>query len=164
MTIRNEMTNKLNSIILDENKSKIIEKSIYNRTITFAIEKDIIRSWENILFKTLYINKIQSIYTNLVNCNSLLLSKINNNLINLDNIATLSHSELYPELWEKDIKLRDERVNRIFQPVPDVCTDIYQCNRCKKRNCTFYQAQTRGADEPMTTFVTCNNCKKRWKC
>ena len=30
--------------------------------------------------------------------------------------------------------------------------------------CTYYQLQTRSADEPMTTFVTCINCGNRWKC
>jgi transcription elongation factor S-II len=29
--------------------------------------------------------------------------------------------------------------------------------------CTYYQLQTRSADEPMTTFVTCVNCDNRWK-
>ena len=164
MAIRTNMVNKLNSILGNIGKSQIIEKSIFNRTITMSTDQDIIRSWENILFKNLYINKIVSIYTNLNNPDSLLLKKINNNCINLDTIGIMSHSQLYPELWDNLIKLRDERVNYIFEPVPDVCTDIYQCNRCKKRNCTFYQAQTRGADEPMTTFVTCNHCKKRWKC
>ena len=44
-----------------------------------------------------------------------------------------------------------------------MATDQYQCGRCHKRLCTYYQLQTRSADEPMTTFVTCLNCGKRWK-
>jgi transcription elongation factor S-II len=31
-------------------------------------------------------------------------------------------------------------------------TDIFKCGRCKQRKCTYYQMQTRSADEPMTTF------------
>ncbi|GLC36228.1 hypothetical protein PLESTB_001366200 [Pleodorina starrii] len=42
-------------------------------------------------------------------------------------------------------------------------TDMFQCGRCKQRKCTYYQMQTRSADEPMTTFVTCTNCGQRWK-
>lgn len=42
-------------------------------------------------------------------------------------------------------------------------TDLLKCGKCKKRNCTYNQLQTRSADEPMTTFVLCNECGNRWK-
>ncbi|XP_073780890.1 transcription elongation factor A protein 3 isoform X38 [Danio rerio] len=42
-------------------------------------------------------------------------------------------------------------------------TDLLQCGKCKKKNCTYNQVQTRSADEPMTTFVLCNECGNRWK-
>lgn len=46
---------------------------------------------------------------------------------------------------------------------PQASTDAFQCSKCKERKCTYYQMQTRSADEPMTTFVTCVNCNNRWK-
>ncbi|KAL3309794.1 Transcription elongation factor A protein 1 [Cichlidogyrus casuarinus] len=42
-------------------------------------------------------------------------------------------------------------------------TDLLKCGKCRKNNCTYNQVQTRSADEPMTTFVYCNNCGHRWK-
>ncbi|XP_068119296.1 transcription elongation factor A protein 2 isoform X2 [Hyperolius riggenbachi] len=42
-------------------------------------------------------------------------------------------------------------------------TDLFTCGKCKKKNCTYTQVQTRSADEPMTTFVVCNDCGNRWK-
>jgi transcription elongation factor S-II len=42
-------------------------------------------------------------------------------------------------------------------------TDMFMCGKCKKRRCTYYQMQTRSADEPMTTFVRCLECSHRWK-
>ena len=42
-------------------------------------------------------------------------------------------------------------------------TSLLKCMKCRKSNCTYNQAQTRSADEPMTTFVYCNNCGNRWK-
>ena len=59
-------------------------------------------------------------------------------------------------------------------------SDLLKCSKCKKRNCsytqvntdhiilplllvTYSQAQTRSADEPMTTFAYCNDCGYRWK-
>ncbi|KAI5059235.1 hypothetical protein GOP47_0025554 [Adiantum capillus-veneris] len=42
-------------------------------------------------------------------------------------------------------------------------TDQFKCGKCGQRKCTYYQLQTRSADEPMTTYVTCVNCNNRWK-
>ncbi|KAE8125845.1 hypothetical protein FH972_020614 [Carpinus fangiana] len=41
--------------------------------------------------------------------------------------------------------------------------DMFQCSWCRERKCTYYQLQTRSADEPMTTYVTCINCNNHWK-
>lgn len=41
---------------------------------------------------------------------------------------------------------------------------LFKCGRCKSKKTTFFQMQTRSADEPMTTYVTCNGCGHRWKC
>jgi transcription elongation factor S-II len=37
-------------------------------------------------------------------------------------------------------------------------SEIFECEKCGKRKCTFYEQQTRGGDEPMTQFVTCHEC------
>uniref|UniRef100_A0A8I3S1W3 Opioid related nociceptin receptor 1 n=2 Tax=Canis lupus familiaris TaxID=9615 RepID=A0A8I3S1W3_CANLF len=42
-------------------------------------------------------------------------------------------------------------------------TDLFTCGRCRRKNCTYTQVQTRSSDEPMTTFVVCNECGNRWK-
>ena len=41
---------------------------------------------------------------------------------------------------------------------------FFTCGKCKSKKTNFYQMQTRGADEPMTNFVNCLDCGKRWKC
>lgn len=46
---------------------------------------------------------------------------------------------------------------------PQASTNQFKCGRCGKHETTYYQLQTRSADEPMTTFVTCVNCNNRWK-
>ena len=45
----------------------------------------------------------------------------------------------------------------------EASTTAFKCGKCGQRACTFYQLQTRSADEPMTTFVTCLTCNNRWK-
>ena len=41
--------------------------------------------------------------------------------------------------------------------------EFHTCRKCKKNLCIYYQLQTRSADEPMTTFVTCLSCGNNWK-
>lgn len=40
---------------------------------------------------------------------------------------------------------------------------IFKCNKCRGYKTTYYELQTRSADEPMTVFVTCHVCKITWK-
>ena len=41
---------------------------------------------------------------------------------------------------------------------------LFKCGKCKSTKTTYYQMQTRSADEPMTSFITCVNCGNKWKC
>lgn len=38
------------------------------------------------------------------------------------------------------------------------------CGKCKGSAVSYSQAQTRSADEPLTTFCECTLCGNRWKC
>ncbi|KAF4520473.1 hypothetical protein B566_EDAN004724 [Ephemera danica] len=61
-------------------------------------------------------------------------------------------------------KFKKEAINDAqLAQVEGTKTDLLKCGKCKKRNCTYNQMQTRSADEPMTTFVLCNECGNRWK-
>ena len=40
---------------------------------------------------------------------------------------------------------------------------LFKCNKCKGYKTTYYELQTRSADEPMTVFVTCHVCRLTWK-
>ena len=42
-------------------------------------------------------------------------------------------------------------------------TNMFRCGKCKGNECFYFQMQTRSADEPMTTFVTCANCQNKWR-
>ena len=40
---------------------------------------------------------------------------------------------------------------------------LFRCGKCKSNRTTYYQMQTRSADEPMTIFIRCLNCGKDWR-
>ena len=41
-------------------------------------------------------------------------------------------------------------------------TELFQCERCGHRKCTYFEMQVRGADEPTTKYIKCLNCKNAW--
>ncbi|KAJ1652613.1 transcription elongation factor TFIIS [Dispira simplex] len=64
----------------------------------------------------------------------------------------------------EDLRIQEENLFKARTVGPMAAeTDQFMCGRCKQRKCTYFQMQTRSADEPMTTFVTCTNCQNRWK-
>jgi transcription elongation factor S-II len=70
----------------------------------------------------------------------------------------------------KRLNLMDAQTAKDTQSETDmfkVCVkslnNLKKCGKCKKRKCKYYQMQTRSADEPMTTFVTCMECNHRWR-
>lgn len=40
---------------------------------------------------------------------------------------------------------------------------LFQCWKCRDYKTTYYELQTRSADEPMTVFITCHECDITWK-
>lgn len=54
-------------------------------------------------------------------------------------------------------------VQKDLVKAPAVEVGTEKCRVCKSQKITFYQLQTRSADEPMTTFYTCQDCGKKWK-
>lgn len=59
----------------------------------------------------------------------------------------------------------EEKINKMCGIKGDLLkASLFTCGRCKSVKTTSTQKQTRSADEPMTVFVLCLNCGKRWKC
>ncbi|KAL1755587.1 transcription factor S-II, central domain-containing protein [Schizophyllum commune] len=80
-------------------------------------------------------------------------------------LATMSVADMASEERKAaDNKIREQTIHESLGAAEQEAeTDAFQCGRCKQRKCRYRQAQTRSADEPMTTFVTCTVCNNRWK-
>ena len=64
--------------------------------------------------------------------------------------------------WEQS---NEDKINKMCGIEGDLLkASLFTCGRCKSTKTTSTQKQTRSADEPMTVFVFCTNCGKRWKC
>tara|TARA_Y100000590_G_scaffold470610_1_gene666929 strand:- start:16614 stop:17780 length:1167 start_codon:yes stop_codon:yes gene_type:complete len=150
-----------------EETSIKIELSILKYVIELATTRKIMKKWDNRNFNKIYLNKCRSIYSN-VNKESYikninLLKKIKENSIDTDNLAYMSFQELYPEHWKTMLDEKYKKEQLLYENKLEAMTDQFKCGRCKSRKCTYYELQTRSADEAMTIFITCLNCGNRWK-
>lgn len=121
------------------------------------------KKWENPFFVRIYLDKLRSVYINIKD-NKYISNLLENGDIKPHQIAFMTHQEMKPEKWDELIKEKIKRDKNKFETNIEAATDTFTCRRCKQNKCTYYQMQTRSADEPMTTFVTCLNCDNRWKC
>ncbi|XP_026083284.1 transcription elongation factor A protein 3-like isoform X5 [Carassius auratus] len=85
--------------------------------------------------------------------------------IELRRIATMTAEEMASDELKQLRNVLTQEAIREHQMAKTggTTTDLLQCGKCRKKNCTYNQVQTRSADEPMTTFVLCNECGNRWK-
>jgi DNA-directed RNA polymerase subunit M/transcription elongation factor TFIIS len=158
-----EIFNKL----INNDLTQIIEKSIYEFTKKICKKRNILPLWTNDIFKKIYLNKSISLYSNIDKDsyikNENLIDKINNKKINLENIAFMSYQELFPEHSKQFLDEKFKREKLMYEDTQESMTDQFKCGRCKQRKCTYYELQTRSADEGMTIFITCINCGWRWR-
>jgi transcription elongation factor S-II len=111
-----------------------------------------------------YRTKVRSKYLNLKQ-NAALRSQLEAGIINAELFVRMTLAEMASaEQREADAAAVAKALRETQAAVDtEAETDQFKCGRCGKRRCKYYQLQTRSADEPMTTFVTCVNCGNRWK-
>ena len=158
---RSNIKKKINEILKDEKKSSNLEKCIYNWSLKEAESRKVVKKWDNQYFVLIYLDKLRSILNNLNN--KQIIEIIKNESIQVHKIAFMTHQEFKPELWAELIKAKSIRDKNKFETTIEAATDTFTCRKCKSKKCTYYQMQTRSADEPMTVFVTCIDCGNRWK-
>ena len=166
--LRKKIVDEIRKYIQSDIKSRNLEKGIFNWSIDNGKEKKIITKWCKKEFCHIYLTKVYSILSNLnsksgIN-NTYLLEAINSGKIKSFKVPYMSHQELFPKHWEKIIETKILRDKSKYEINLEAATDAFKCWKCKKRKCTYYELQTRSADEPMTTFVSCLSCGNHWKC
>lgn len=168
MLISENNLNNTNLSLNEINKlTSDIEKGIYNKTIEKANQKNLIKKWDNAIFRELYKNFTIQVYSNLKSDsyigNERLFKRLIDNEFKGYEIATMEHSRSFPEIWKPLLDEKTTRDRYLYEVNKEMASTSYTCGKCHKNECTYYQLQTRSADEPMTTFITCLNCYHRWK-
>ena len=132
-----------------------LEKHVFNATIAQATAKLVPRNWDHKLFRFYYICRVRRLKVNLENpkCNY-------HKGDSLKKLAIMTPRELRPDLYEK---MKEDAFVTNEQIVADLPDGAFTCGRCKSKKTTYYELQTRSADEPMTAFITCHKCGTHWK-
>lgn len=110
--------------------------------------------------------KMRSLFMNLKNkSNSSLRNRVLSGEITPERFVRMTNDELKSaERKAEDERLAHENMREAMVPQAErsISTSL-QCGKCGQRKVSYSQAQTRSADEPMTTFCECTVCGKRWK-
>jgi transcription elongation factor S-II len=153
---------KLTGVIsMDHHVATNLEKGIYNYAIQESNFKKIVKKWENPAFSQLYLDRLKTVYVNLKN--SALLGALQKGEIAPQTLAFMTHQEFAPEKWKDLLDQKMKRDIAKYDKKIEASTDMFTCKKCHSKKCTYYELQTRSADEPATIFVTCLDCGKHWK-
>jgi transcription elongation factor S-II len=132
-----------------------------------AERRGIVRHHANPLFQTVYKAVVRRILGNIDPSSYVQNEHLHKQLVSgdlsLDTLRSMSTQDMNPALYKELYDRQLLREQAQLEGNKAVVSELFTCSRCKKNQCTYYQLQTRSADEPMTTFITCLNCNKRWK-
>ena len=126
-----------------------------------------VAAWDNHKFTNIYKHKFLFL-KNALSSNEDLKSKVLNREVSVVEVVAMRPEQLQPDgLYAnpgEDKVHKEMQKELLIRKAEQGVVGFFTCNKCKSKKTTYYQLQTRSADEPMTTYVSCLNCGKRWKC
>jgi len=135
-------------------------------SLSVFIENAMYKRWGDAKSKE-YQSKFRSLFSNLKDpLNEGLRSALFTGDLTVETLIGMSPEELAnPSLQQERKKLKEyqQEARRGDRHMRDATCSMFTCNKCQQNKTTYFQMQTRSADEPMTTFVTCCNCGHHWK-
>jgi len=142
----------LRDLVRDRFESPDIEGAILERCVRDGKKWRIDIGWESTPFVEMYRSRAIALYRYRHMARSM----------SAKDFAETTEVDQNPDRWRDIIEKTIEKEKALRK---DKAASMYTyCSSCKRQTkCDYYQLQTRSADEPMTTFVTCLECDKRWK-
>ena len=153
--------------LLEADMAKTLEESVLHVISDQALKEGIDVDWSNKVFWSMYRSRAISIYENLrngyVKNSENWIPKLKSGEVTPRAFAEMTAVDMCPYRWKASIEHFIETEKKMYLKNQNASIFLW-CSRCKKQaKCDYYQLQTRSADEPMTTFVTCLECDRKWK-
>ncbi len=147
--------------------ARALEHYTYNAFIRWARTRQVPLDWDCKRTRILYTQRIMSVAFNIMHpVNTVVRERLVSGDLTFSKFVESKPEELYPDLWTEAIetvamqRLKKEAATINIDTAPD---GAFTCGRCKSKKTTYHSLQTRSADEPMTIFVSCLTCGRRWK-
>lgn len=146
-----------------------LERCIYDAVIGQCQSSDVsvIRQWGDAEFTSMYSERAGVVNMHLDPSSSVVQQYGGKILCDLVSgscspqvLSSMSVAELCPAAFKKEY---DEIELRSRQRVKEKTSTLYQCPKCKERDCTYREVQTRSLDESATIYCTCNVCDSRFQ-
>jgi transcription elongation factor S-II len=167
--IRDRVLHNFTALFGNEAVATEFEEHMLRAIVERAKKDSIDVDWGNRTFWNMYRSRAISLYENVrggdsyVNNPNGLLAKIQSGELDVKSVAEMSPIDMCPTRWKDSIVRIIEMEKNLYSNTQNASIFMW-CSSCKKTSkCDYYQLQTRSADEPMTTFVTCLECDRRWK-
>jgi DNA-directed RNA polymerase subunit M/transcription elongation factor TFIIS len=142
----------LRDLVRDKFGSADIENAILERCVQDAQKWQLDIDWDAVPFRELYRSQAISLYR----------YRHMAATMSPKDFAETTEVDQNPGRWRAIIEKTIEKEKALHKKKE--ASIFMHCSSCKRKTkCDYYQLQTRSADEPMTTFVTCLECDKRWK-
>jgi transcription elongation factor S-II len=100
-----------------------------------------------------YRSKIRSLFQN-IKSNPALRTNLLTGSLSVQRLSTMTNDEMASdERKQENLKIQQENIFKAKGAAPkNATTNQFPCGKCKQRQVSYYQMQTRSADEPMTSI------------
>ena len=157
-TLREHVRSKFCEMIPELGRN--MEKSLYNSV------GQSISNTSTSLFVSVYKSRFLGLMAS-IKRNPEIIDRIKSGELKASRLADYAPDVLEPNGRFAQAKMkkreRELEIERNKAIADESYSGLLKCGKCKSMKTTYYQMQTRSADEPMTTYVTCLNCQHKWK-
>lgn len=152
---------------LSGEEAEKLERCVYNASLRRAEQRHVGKSWSHPPFVELYRMVARSLIANFhpesYVKNTELFQRFREGEVSFEELCGMDSYQMFESHWKDSFVQRHLQEKRQLEGNKAMATDRFTCTRCWKKECTYYEMQTRSADEPMTIFITCLNCGKHWR-
>ncbi|AGE50301.1 transcription elongation factor S-II [Acanthocystis turfacea Chlorella virus Canal-1] len=149
--IRLKARSMLLAAVEDEKIAVYLEKASWNYSVDFCKKREIALNWDNFAFRNIYTQKILSVRYN-IRLRPDILEQMIAGQASIRQFVEAKPHEICPEKWAEAFEQSAKRALRFSDAScmdpKDMPDGMLQCRKCGSKKTSYYELQTRSADEP----------------